>query len=227
MLDASTLIVVFGKAPQAGRVKTRLAPLLGDAGAARLHARLLERTVATALAAGCGPVELHGSPALHGSLRSLAERHGIRLVGQGRGDVGDRMLLAFREGLRRYRRMVLVGSDCPCLGPADLGRAARALHTCDAVIAPAEDGGYPLIGLRKVSPVVFEGVAWSTGEVMAQTRTRLERLGWRLRELRTVWDLDRPEDVLRLRASGLLRRPTPSPAVYHSPRRTTVPGASA
>lgn len=68
MRRAQTLIVVFAKAPQAGRVKTRLAPRLGAAGAARLHMRLLRRALATAQAARCGPVELHlaaGSPALH------------------------------------------------------------------------------------------------------------------------------------------------------------------
>jgi uncharacterized protein len=206
MADGSTLIVVFAKAPQPGRVKTRLAATLGAEAAARLHGRLLERAIATALAAGCGPVELHGSPARQGSLRCLASRHGIRLVSQSEGDVGTRMHTAFRRGLRRHARMILIGSDCPALAPADLRRAGRLLRGCDAVIAPAEDGGYPLIGLKRASAAVFEGVAWSTEAVMLQTRERLARLGWRGRELRTLWDVDRPADLARLRASGLLGR---------------------
>lgn len=207
MADRPTLIVVFAKAPQPGRVKTRLAAALGAEAAARLHGRLLERAVATALAAGCGPVELHGSPARHGYLRRLALRHGIRLVSQSEGDVGTRMYEAFRRGLRRHARMILIGSDCPELAPADLRRAGRLLRGCDAVIAPAEDGGYPLIGLRRASAAVFEGVEWSTEAVMAQTRERLARLGWRSRELRTLWDVDRPADLARLRTAGLLGRP--------------------
>ncbi|MBS0336591.1 MAG: TIGR04282 family arsenosugar biosynthesis glycosyltransferase [Proteobacteria bacterium] len=207
MAEGSTLIVVFAKAPQPGRVKTRLAATLGGEAAARLHGRLLERAIATALAAGCGPVELHGSPARHGYLRRLARRHGIRLVSQPEGDVGTRMHAAFRRGLRRHARMILIGSDCPALAPADLRRAGRLLRGCDAVIAPAEDGGYPLIGLKRASAAVFEGVAWSTGAVMPQTRERLAGLGWRWRELRTLWDVDRPADLARLRGSGLLGRP--------------------
>jgi len=210
----TTLIVVLAKAPQAGRVKTRLAAALGAEGAARLQGRLLERAVATALAAGCGVVELHGAPARHGVLRRLARRHGIRLVGQSGGDVGTRMHEAFRRGLRRHARMILIGSDCPALAPADLRRAERLLRGCDAVIAPAEDGGYPLIGLKRASAVVFQGVAWSSAEVIHQTRARLAGLGWRLRELRMLWDVDRPEDLIRLRESRLLERPVRPGALY-------------
>ena len=78
--------------------------------------------------------------------------------------------------------------------------------SCDAVLAPAEDGGYPLIGLARVSSSLFEGVDWSTAAVMTQTRDRLSALGWRWRELRILWDVDRPEDLARLRASRLLER---------------------
>lgn len=203
-MDArATLVIVLAKAPQPGRVKTRLIGALGADGAARLHARLLERTIATALAARCGPVELHGAPVHHEFLRSLARRHGITLRAQAHGDVGARMHAAFSEGLRNHRRAVLVGSDCPALGPRDFRLAARWLHGSDAVIAPAEDGGYPLIGLRRTSPMLFDGMHWSTAGVMAETRLRLARLGWRLRELRTLWDVDRPEDLLRLAGSGL------------------------
>ena len=102
--------------------------------------------------------------------------------------------------------MILIGSDCPALTAADVRRAARLLRGCDAVIAPAEDGGYPLIGLARSSPAVFAGVAWSTASVLEQTRERLAGLGWRWRELRTVWDVDRPEDLARLERERLMAR---------------------
>lgn len=208
MRDKSTLVVVFAKAPLAGKVKTRLAVSIGAERAARWHARLLEHAVATAVAAGCGPVELHGSPARHGFLRALARRCGLRLRGQAEGDVGTRMYEAFRRGLRAHPRVVLIGSDCPALVPADVRNAARLLQGNDAVFSPAEDGGYPLIGLAKNSPALFSGVSWSTAGVMSETRERLTALGWRWRELRTVWDVDRPGDLARLEGERLLgRRP--------------------
>ena len=72
------------------------------------------------------------------------------------------------------------------------------------MLVPAEDGGYALIGVRRVARTLFEGVDWGGARVLAQTRRRLKRLGWRWTELRTVWDVDRPDDVRRLRKSGLL-----------------------
>lgn len=203
-----TLIVVLAKAPQPGRVKTRLAAAIGAVEAARLHGRLLNRTLATAIAANCGTVELHGAPARHATLRALARRHRIVLRQQAAGDVGDRMYAAFRCGLRAHAGVILIGSDCPALTPGDLRRAARLLPGCDAVLVPAEDGGYPLLALSRVSGHLFRDIAWSTGDVLAQTRERLIALGWRWRELRTLWDVDRPQDLARLRSSRLLgRRP--------------------
>lgn len=88
----------------------------------------------------------------------------------------------------------------------DVRRAARLLRSNDAVVAPAEDGGYPLIGLSRLSLTLFAGIEWSTPEVMDVTRNRLAALGWRWRELRTLWDVDRREDLDRLRAARLLER---------------------
>ena len=84
---------------------------------------------------------------------------------------------------------------------ADLRRAARLLAACDAVVAPAEDGGYPLLAFRRCSPRLFEGMPWGGATVMQQTRERLAALGWRWRELRMLWDVDRPEDLVRLEAA--------------------------
>jgi rSAM/selenodomain-associated transferase 1 len=199
-------LIVFARAPVPGRVKTRLAPLLGAEGAARLHERMVERALRTALAAGCGEVGLYCAPGTDNTFfRSMQSRFGLHLHPQGRGDVGERMYRAFVRALRRHPYAVLIGSDCPALRPADLRAALRALRAgADAVLSPAEDGGYPLIGLRRVSRRLFDGVSWGSARVLEQTRRRLARLGWRWTELRTLWDVDRPEDVARLRRSGLL-----------------------
>jgi len=199
-------LVVFARAPEPGRVKTRLVPLLGEKGAARLHARLVERTLRTAAASGFDDTYLYCSPRTRNDFfERMQDRFGLRLCSQGQGNLGDRMYRAFERALRRHSFAVLVGSDCPALRPTDLRAAARALRAgADAVLVPAEDGGYPLIGLRRVSRRLFDGIAWGSPRVLAQTRRRLNALRWRWRELRTVWDVDRPEDVLRLRRSRLL-----------------------
>ncbi|MGQ0511143.1 MAG: TIGR04282 family arsenosugar biosynthesis glycosyltransferase [Betaproteobacteria bacterium] len=195
------MLIVFAKAPVPGRVKTRLIPALGAAGAARLHAALLERTIATARHARCGAVELHGAPpAGHPLLRQLSRQHRLRLRSQSGAGLGERMHRSLQRGLCGGGVAVLIGSDCPVLGAADIRAAFAALHAgADAVIAPAEDGGYPLIGLRRASAELFMGIDWSTAAVLEQTRARLRRLGWKWKELRPLWDVDRPQDVRRLR----------------------------
>lgn len=198
-LDKAAL-VVFAKAPQAGRVKTRLVPLLGEQGAARLHARLIDDTLRLAVRARFARIELHCAPhARHRAFATLARRYPVTLHTQGRGDLGARMLRACGRALRTAKSVVLIGTDCPVLRAADLRAAARALQGgADAVLSPAEDGGYALIGLRRVSPRLFSGIEWGTDSVLQQTRVRLRELGWRWRELRVVWDVDRPDDYARL-----------------------------
>jgi uncharacterized protein len=187
------VVIVFARAPRPGRVKTRLAKALGALGATRLHQRMVEKTLATARAAGVGAVELHcASHPGHPFFRRMARRYGVRLRMQSPGDLGQRMHQALQ------RRAILVGSDCPELEPADLRAAASALAGgADAVFAPAVDGGYALVGVRQPDRRIFEGVDWGKALVMTQTRQRLRALGWRWKELRTVRDVDRPADLRR------------------------------
>lgn len=193
-------LVVFAKAPQPGRVKTRLVPLLGEQGAARLHARMIEDTLRLAARARFARVELHCAPhARHRIFATLARRYSVTLHTQVHGDLGARMLRACERALRTAKTVVLIGTDCPVLRVADLRAAARALQGGnDAVLSPAEDGGYALIGLRRISPRLFSGIEWGSDSVLQQTRMRLRELEWRWRELRAVWDVDRPDDYARL-----------------------------
>ena len=94
--------------------------------------------------------------------------------------------------------VLLIGSDAPALSAAVLRAAAAALADADAVVVPALDGGYVLIGLRRPAPTLFEGVAWSTGQVMAQTRQRAAAAGLRLVALPALADIDEPTDLLHL-----------------------------
>lgn len=213
-MRANCVLIVFARAPAPGRAKTRLVPRLGAWRAARLQARLTERALATARRAGCGPVELHVTPAQgHAFFRRCRNKFKIAVKSQRGAALGERMHRSFTHALRRYRAAVLLGSDCPELDPRDLRRAAGLLRgSCDAVIAPAEDGGYALIALRRTSRALFEGIRWGGAEVYSDTVRRLAASGLQWRALRSVWDVDRPEDLTRLSALLLRRRTTPDGA---------------
>ena len=150
--DAGTAVIVFARAPSPGAVKTRLIPLLGAAEAAALHTRLVERTLETARAASLGQIELHGTTGIEDPfLLSCARRFAAGLSAQTGSDLGARMNAAFESVLSRHPRALLVGSDCPALTARHLREADQALRDgADAVFVPCEDGGYALIGLRRI-----------------------------------------------------------------------------
>jgi len=196
-------VAVFARAPVPGRVKTRLARAIGDAAATALHEKLVERSLATARAAKLGDVELWCAPdASHEFFADCVRRFGVTLRTQAGGDLGERMARVF-DG-HGMRPLVLIGSDCPALEPRDLLAAASALHTHDAAFVPAEDGGYVLVALARPAPVLFRDIEWGSAEVMRQTREQARRADLRIAELRTLWDVDRPEDMARLEREGLL-----------------------
>lgn len=193
---------MLAKAPVAGLAKTRLIPVLGAAGAARLHRSLVRRTLGVVAEAGLRPT-LWCAPTLnHPFFRALQRTHALACETQVEGDIGQRMHAVFEAHARRSAQpLLLIGSDCPVFTAAHLREAAHRLLAGDeAVITPAEDGGYVLIGLQRVQASLFAGMAWSTSAVMAQTRQKLATLGLRHSEMPTLWDVDTPADLARWRA---------------------------
>lgn len=193
-------VLVFTRTPVPGRVKTRLIPAIGAERAANLHRAMLWRTVTTATQAGVGPVGLWCSPASeHPFIAEIRREFAVEVHVQRGGDLGERMHLAFRARAGDSLGALLVGTDCPFLETGDLQRAARVLRRGeDAVIGPAADGGYYLIGLRASHRAVFSGVPWGSEQVLAATRQKFRDLGWRWRELATRRDVDRPADLAAL-----------------------------
>ena len=130
---------------------------------------------------------------------------GVALTEQGDGNLGERMHRVFEQGLSRHESVIIFGADCPALQAQDIRDAAQALRGgYDAALSPAEDGGYVLIGTRKADLHLFDNVMWSSAQVMQQTRDNLQELGWQWKELALQWDIDRPADYQRLKASGLM-----------------------
>jgi len=189
-----TRIVILAKAPVPGRVKTRLIPALGAEGAAALAREMLRWTVEEALMTGL-PVELWGDP---DAAQWHAPRPGLSLSAQGEGGLGERLARAASAG----QPVLLIGTDCLQLDRRRLLAAAGALAVRDAVLHPAHDGGYALLGLRRFDASLFAGIDWSTPAVARQTIAKIEALGWSVQVLDALRDIDEPDDLRHCRESG-------------------------
>jgi rSAM/selenodomain-associated transferase 1 len=217
--DGRPTIAVFAKAPATGRVKTRLIPRLGPQGAAELHVRLVQHTLATLALARAGTVELWCVPDGDLTLFEACRRKlGVPLRIQPEGNLGQRMSGAAADVMSRANGVIIIGTDVPSMTPGDLTEARQALASGhDAVLGPAEDGGYYLIGLNAHAPELFEGVDWGCSAVLEETRARLRALGWHWHELSTRWDVDTPEDYDRLLADPRLALLAAEPGAVNFP----------
>lgn len=190
-------LLVFARAPVPGETKTRLVPALGARGAAQLHAHLVTRTLATACRAALAPVELWCSPRTDAPFfLDCEQRFALSLHTQRGADLGARMAHALEEALQRADHAVLIGTDCPDLSPDELASAFSHLEAgADAVLGPALDGGYWLIGVRRLAAGLFMDMPWGTDKVLSETRARLKELHWRWEELPVLRDIDTAEDL--------------------------------
>ena len=198
-------IIIIAKEPRPGFAKTRLMPALGARGAADLADRLLRHTLTQALEAKVGPVELCVSPDAEAPywqalVESASGTSGQRvaLTQQFEGDLGSRMATAARRGLTYGTPVMLIGTDCPALDADRLATMASMLADHDACLCPVHDGGYSLLGLTRIHDSLFQGIPWSTDQVAALTRQRMEQLGWSWQESEFLTDVDEPTDLHHL-----------------------------
>lgn len=203
---AARRLLVFARAPERGRVKSRLAAQIGEAAAFDAHCRLSEHALAVAVATA--PTELWIAPAepTHGeAAQALIERwvarYGCTLrVQPAQADLGTRMSHALQSALcSGASQAVLIGTDCPQYSVAYLSEAFAMLEHRDAVFGPALDGGYLLVGARRDIVAAFDAVDWGTERVMQQTRARLAASGLSHVELAPLFDVDTEADWLRWR----------------------------
>lgn len=192
----SVRIVLFAKAPLPGLAKTRLIPALGAQGAAELARHMLNHTVAQALAAAVGPVELCVTPSPQTSVwQSLGVPAAVAWSDQGEGDLGSRMARAARRVLDTGESVLLIGGDCPALSAGHLRAAVTSLQHFDATLIPTTDGGYVLLGLKRFHASLFEDIEWSTDSVALETLRRMEKLGWDVQTHSLLQDIDEPADL--------------------------------
>lgn len=190
-------LMVFAKAPVPGKVKTRLA--LPPTTAARLQAAFVRDVVARHVKPGRRVTVWRALDLDHPLWAELVAEHGVALAAQGEGDLGARMAAAFGVELAAGGPVVIVGTDSPSLPPRLVDAAFAALAEVPAVIGPASDGGYYLLGLRDGIPPVFgPGIEWGSETVLGRTLAALAASGVAFRVLDPWYDVDRPEDLVLL-----------------------------
>jgi uncharacterized protein len=198
-------LAVIAKEPVAGTAKTRLAPELGQAGAARAAAAMLADTLAAVRQVGAAPWLCFTPPAARERLASAAP--GFGLLAQRGADLGDRLAACLQDLLAAgARRVAIVGADTPHLPPAVCRRAFELLGHADVVLGPALDGGYYLVAAKASRPELFAGVPMGTDVVLQATMARAARAGLRVALLPPLHDLDRVEDLRLALATGQLDR---------------------
>ncbi len=199
-------LLIFAKAPEPGAVKSRLISCLGAQGAANLYLQMARHCIQQACGAQLCPVELWCSPSIdHPFFHQCAQEFAVSLFDQCKGGLGDRMAYGLADGLQRAKSALIIGTDCPAITVDDLGQCLHWLHhDTDVVLGPTEDSGYYLLGARKMVAELFSDIPWGGPQVLPMTRQRIESLGMQCRELATRWDVDRPEDVKRLKKLRLL-----------------------
>lgn len=204
-LTPHTALVVFAKAPIPGQVKTRLCPPLTPDEAATLHGSFvldtLERTklAATALKLPFDRYLACAPAATHVFFKIMEERHGVKVTDQVGDDLGARMNQAFEATFKKgYKHVLIIGTDVPTLPLDHLKQALALLDSHDLVLGPALDGGYYLIGLKRMAPELFAGIPWSTDQVLKRTQEKAVSLGLKTAQLEPWRDVDTLADLQTL-----------------------------
>lgn len=207
-MSSSSALLVFAKSPKPGKVKTRLLAAVPADVAAGLHEACIADTLRSVRKMRGCDVFMFATGGTSYFRRLVKKQEGgllAQVLPQQGADLGRRMENAFRKCFALgYREVVVIGTDTPWMGVERLGRAFAELRTNDVVIGPAEDGGYYLLGMRKMVMEIFRGIPWSTESVLDLTLKKIAGLKLRTRLLRRDFDLDRPEDLNRAR--GMLKR---------------------
>lgn len=192
------ILIIFSRYPEAGRSKTRLIPALGASGAARLHEDMTRHTLTTAVELARNypvRVEVHFAGGDEGLMRQVFGGD-FPYLPQVAGDLGKKMRTALQGALKQgLNRAVVIGTDCPDLTASRLRQAFEALETRELVLGPAPDGGYYLIGCRRVWPELFADIPWGTEQVWSRTLAAARGAGLSPYVLEPLPDVDRPEDL--------------------------------
>ncbi len=194
-------LIIFVKNPLPGTVKTRLAASVGVDKAHEVYLHLLEHTRNVACQFEGSRHLYYASEVTNNDEWSASEFH--KHV-QSTGDLGTRMQSAFEEVLSTKAKAVIIGSDCPSLELKHIEQALNALEDHDVVIGPSEDGGYYLLGMKQLQPVLFQDKQWSTDRLLEETINSMQSNGLSYLLLDTLNDIDTIEDLERSNLAHLI-----------------------
>ena len=203
MATASHALVVLARAPELGRVKTRLAAGLGDAAALDIYRRLAGQVISTVRASDRYSLTVAYTPASAAHLMRQWLGASTELRTQAGGDLGARMAHAIGEAMASgAERVVVIGTDCPDLDAAVIDAAFQQLASSDVVLGPATDGGYYLIGMSRLHPQLFTDIPWSAPDTLRVTLERARASGISVALLDERRDIDTADDWRAWLASG-------------------------
>ena len=184
------MVLVFQKNAILGKVKTRLASGMGELRALEIYRHLIQSTYSV-LEDVSAPVWTYYSDFIPETVNPPIAKS---FVQEGH-DLGERMANAFARSFESgMEKVVLIGTDCPSLQSQHLNQAFEALIHSDLVLGPATDGGYYLIGMKRRADYLFEGINWSTAEVLSQTLAVATAHGLHFNLLDELSDIDTQED---------------------------------
>ena len=187
-----------------GRVKTRLAAAIGDASALRLYRAFLADLAGSFGSDPRWRFQWCFTPP--DALFREIEARGLKALPQGQGDLGERISGALGAALEGAPMALAIGSDMPHLPPEWVAQAIEMLAgSAEVVIGPAEDGGYYLLGVRRVHPI-FAGIEWGRPTVLAATRELVRVANLRVSELPLLYDIDELADLQRLARDPAIER---------------------
>ncbi len=186
-------LILFVRNAVLGKVKTRIANSVGDQEALAIYKKLLAFTLNVAL-----PVEADKFVFYSDYIEEFdhVPAHYMKEKQEGE-DLGIRMLNAFKKTNLTYDKIILIGSDCPYISSPVLEEAFKALDDNEVVLGPAEDGGYYLIGMRRIVEEIFIGLPWSQSNLLDETVKILTALKIEYSLLKPLADIDTIEDWQR------------------------------
>lgn len=193
MKKSSRLLMTFVKNPELGKAKTRLAETVGQAKALEVYKALLSHTCSVVADLECDKMVFYAD---HITYDDLWSEQVFQKDVQSNGDLGDRMHDAFATAFDQgYKKVVIVGSDCYDITAEIIHEAFDELNNNDVVIGPALDGGYYLLGMKKLHTTIFDNKSWSTDKLLAETQEAMENEGVSYNLLTPLSDIDYEEDL--------------------------------
>ncbi|MEO5501112.1 MAG: TIGR04282 family arsenosugar biosynthesis glycosyltransferase [Ginsengibacter sp.] len=190
-------LIIFVRKPELGKVKTRLAADIGDENALKVYNDLLTHTCV--ITKGL-PLDKYAFYSEKVTGEDLWNKNGFYRKIQNGNNLGEKMENAFKVLFNEsYEKLIIIGSDCFELDESLISKAFKQLDNYDVVIGPANDGGYYLLGMKKIHPFLFRNKKWSTDSVFSDTLQDIKEHTLSCFRLPVLTDVDTEEDYIKTR----------------------------